>query len=108
PLLWDTAAALPTSQALALQDALPNCEHAALHPHLEQRVAGLGLGVAYIPQLTRFGQCRLVAGVEARAQKPAAQLRAVQPRLGRVDRKSTRLNSSHVKISYAVFCLKKK
>src|SRR5690606_41288309 len=36
-----------------------------------------------------------------------------QVRLGDVarvelDRKSTRLNSSHVKISYAVFCLKKK
>src|SRR5690606_41701150 len=39
-----------------------------------------------------------------------------QPRSGRrprdygnvEDRKSTRLNSSHVKISYAVFCLKKK
>src|SRR5690606_40121839 len=31
------------------------------------------------------------------------------PRLGSMtDRKSTRLNSSHVKISYAVFCLKKK
>src|SRR5690554_7014161 len=27
---------------------------------------------------------------------------------GYVDRKSTRLNSSHVRISYAVFCLKKK
>src|SRR5690625_5917774 len=27
---------------------------------------------------------------------------------GRKDRKSTRLNSSHVSISYAVFCLKKK
>src|SRR5438067_5892825 len=27
---------------------------------------------------------------------------------GLVDRKSTRLNSSHVSISYAVFCLKKK
>src|SRR5690606_39277571 len=27
---------------------------------------------------------------------------------GVADRKSTRLNSSHVKISYAVFCLKKK
>src|SRR5690349_11996232 len=27
---------------------------------------------------------------------------------GRLDRKSTRLNSSHVEISYAVFCLKKK
>src|SRR3712207_6996050 len=28
--------------------------------------------------------------------------------LGGVDRKSTRLNSSHANISYAVFCLKKK
>src|SRR5690349_21896072 len=28
--------------------------------------------------------------------------------LGAGDRKSTRLNSSHVEISYAVFCLKKK
>src|SRR5262245_64220201 len=28
--------------------------------------------------------------------------------LSRVDRKSTRLNSSHLGISYAVFCLKKK
>src|SRR5690554_7065604 len=27
---------------------------------------------------------------------------------GSIDRKSTRLNSSHVRISYAVFCLKKK
>src|SRR3989442_7724216 len=31
---------------------------------------------------------------------------ALVPRIG--DRKSTRLNSSHVRISYAVFCLKKK
>src|SRR5207249_11853396 len=29
------------------------------------------------------------------------------PRRGGLDRKSTRLNSSHVSISYAVFCLKK-
>src|SRR5690606_41295664 len=29
-------------------------------------------------------------------------------RVDGLDRKSTRLNSSHVKISYAVFCLKKK
>src|SRR5207253_10547199 len=35
--------------------------------------------------------------------------RAVGRRLGSsADRKSTRLNSSHVAISYAVFCLKKK
>src|SRR3989442_13971031 len=31
-----------------------------------------------------------------------------QQRLRSLDRKSTRLNSSHVRISYAVFCLKKK
>src|SRR3712207_8013917 len=29
-------------------------------------------------------------------------------RMGSLDRKSTRLNSSHANISYAVFCLKKK
>src|SRR5690606_40522657 len=29
------------------------------------------------------------------------------PAIEKTDRKSTRLNSSHVKISYAVFCLKK-
>src|SRR3989442_1395914 len=34
-------------------------------------------------------------------------VRQARPRLLR-DRKSTRLNSSHVRISYAVFCLKKK
>src|SRR5690625_6521998 len=34
--------------------------------------------------------------------------RLSSPRLAIGDRKSTRLNSSHVAISYAVFCLKKK
>src|SRR5690606_41852566 len=33
---------------------------------------------------------------------------AVGDEASQLDRKSTRLNSSHVKISYAVFCLKKK
>src|SRR5207253_5057465 len=35
-------------------------------------------------------------------------IRSSEPRLPPQDRKSTRLNSSHVAISYAVFCLKKK
>src|SRR5690606_40532929 len=35
-------------------------------------------------------------------------LQRVGNRTAGLDRKSTRLNSSHVKISYAVFCLKKK
>src|SRR5688572_32518615 len=33
---------------------------------------------------------------------------SVKPRPSTSDRKSTRLNSSHSQISYAVFCLKKK
>src|SRR5436305_5344194 len=33
---------------------------------------------------------------------------AAAQRVLHLDRKSTRLNSSHVRISYAVFCLKKK
>src|SRR5439155_20026955 len=44
-------------------------------------------------------------GAETR-HAPGADPRAGGP--GRRDRKSTRLNSSHVAISYAVFCLKKK
>src|SRR2546426_5617544 len=43
-----------------------------------------------------------------RSSRPcAARCRAPWPRSGS-DRKSTRLNSSHLVISYAVFCLKKK
>src|SRR5690349_24910261 len=55
-------------------------------------------------------------GVEARLAAdgdpadPGARRRGFGRRDARVegDRKSTRLNSSHVEISYAVFCLKKK
>src|SRR5690606_41442189 len=44
------------------------------------------------------------AGFVARALSSASRSSG----MGTPDRKSTRLNSSHVKISYAVFCLKKK
>src|SRR5207247_3381410 len=43
----------------------------------------------------------LTAGYGRRGERPAGQAQAG-------DRKSTRLNSSHEWISYAVFCLKKK
>src|SRR5690606_41489506 len=47
-------------------------------------------------------RCRLVSRGSRRGSRRG------MPRDARRDRKSTRLNSSHVKISYAVFCLKKK
>src|SRR3712207_7340064 len=47
------------------------------------------------------------AGVRRDVER-LAHARADDVALGRADRKSTRLNSSHANISYAVFCLKKK
>src|SRR2546422_4358156 len=51
-----------------------------------------------------------LAAPRARAQQPAAPAPelAVGAEAPDLDRKSTRLNSSHGYISYAVFCLKKK
>src|SRR2546430_16689148 len=46
------------------------------------------------------GAMRIGARVGSALGQPAAD--------GSIDRKSTRLNSSHSQISYAVFCLKKK
>src|SRR3712207_8793262 len=46
--------------------------------------------------------------VELRAVGGEAELRVVNDGARGTDRKSTRLNSSHANISYAVFCLKKK
>src|SRR3712207_6947607 len=43
-----------------------------------------------------------------RLRAPLARLVVPPGREGGEDRKSTRLNSSHANISYAVFCLKKK
>src|SRR3712207_8443053 len=49
-------------------------------------------------------------GLRRRRGRQARAIRATTARKGRghLDRKSTRLNSSHANISYAVFCLKKK
>src|SRR5690554_7087363 len=47
------------------------------------------------------------AAVTARARDDLERYESVEL-LDESDRKSTRLNSSHVRISYAVFCLKKK
>src|SRR5438874_10145120 len=55
------------------------------------------------PYTTLFRSRGLLGGGDHRAaEDPEAPQAALE------DRKSTRLNSSHVEISYAVFCLKKK
>src|SRR6202008_2231494 len=56
------------------------------------------------PYTTLFRSHRVCAVLPARGLHAAAIVHPVSRR----DRKSTRLNSSHANISYAVFCLKKK
>src|SRR5436305_9994659 len=69
-------------------------------------------GLALEETATRRRRCRsgngrgcsrlLRHGIQARLERIDLLLQQFE------DRKSTRLNSSHVRISYAVFCLKKK
>src|SRR5437870_8818923 len=64
------------------------------------------------PYTTLFRSLLVELDVEAERIVDPARVRCPgvlqSRRLVRGDRKSTRLNSSHVAISYAVFCLKKK
>src|SRR5690349_24264254 len=63
------------------------------------------------PYTTLFRSRRLCPKRRSDEAAPAEplQLVAILEMLAKaLDRKSTRLNSSHVEISYAVFCLKKK
>src|SRR3712207_8512335 len=50
----------------------------------------------------------LVGVVGGQRERPGGPPRQATDARGGLDRKSTRLNSSHANISYAVFCLKKK
>src|SRR5437870_10939481 len=88
----------PTSiYTLSLHDALP------IFPCLMQRVSLL------FGAVRRGLYRRLPRGVIT--SPPMSPSQPVGPTTApnrTIDRKSTRLNSSHVAISYAVFCLKKK
>src|SRR5438045_5486567 len=81
---------------LSLHDALPIYRRAG-----DRRIAPAGFpadGSAPVSVATQAAHFHVLR--QTRHRKDAL-------RLGR-DRKSTRLNSSHLGISYAVFCLKKK
>src|SRR3989442_10187675 len=60
------------------------------------------------PYTTLFRSLRLAAALELVQHLRERLLAEIEHHVAVQDRKSTRLNSSHVRISYAVFCLKKK
>src|SRR5699024_12661672 len=88
-LLVSAATSTPVIYTLSLHDALPICHG------LSSRVCNLLTAIH-----ERFVKC----------DKFSAQclVRSRRALTTGPDRKSTRLNSSHVSISYAVFCLKTK
>src|SRR5207249_9573700 len=60
------------------------------------------------PISTLFPYTTLFRSASPSPGRPLGRTTQRPPRAQVQDRKSTRLNSSHVSISYAVFCLKKK
>src|SRR5688500_19313449 len=72
--------------------------------YLRARKKGLMGGRGFVAAIRDAPQARL----RETAPSPRRNWRGERGRWGSPDRKSTRLNSSHLVISYAVFCLKKK
>src|SRR5206468_12032637 len=95
-----TARPAPSLSPPSLHDALPICRCLACNTCVDEMRGG--------------AQMRCVvngtAGQEVRFGKasPPVNERIAVIGAGPADRKSTRLNSSHDQISYAVFCLEKK
>src|SRR5205814_7346495 len=91
------SAALESSLRLRLMDALGEAAAELTNQlpdgHVEVRVTGGEPELVYVPEP---------------GAPPPSGLDDLSARITLQDRKSTRLNSSHLGISYAVFCLKKK
>src|SRR5256885_1207372 len=107
--------------------AAEGCEFAVAADAVEQGYAQLLLQRAHaaaeggLCQMHGLGRAAERAGLRHRYEMPelhqrhdfsrpevCMKLMLMQPTMHWTDRKSTRLNSSHLVISYAVFCLKKK
>src|SRR5690606_41410885 len=102
PLFALIDASHPQLCTLSLHDALPIFDFV---PHVESRSTSI---VAFFPTEVNLGiQTVELIGIGGIANH-RARGQGHTKRLNQRDRKSTRLNSSYVKISYAVFCLKKK
>src|SRR5690606_41903526 len=100
--------AAPETYPLSLHDALPIYEH--------QRHVAVVYGHAVLDTGTRAVDLQAGESIDAplpdaSEPTPSLSLRPLEETAWArtfdraADRKSTRLNSSHVKISYAVFCL---
>src|SRR5690606_36335881 len=92
------------ARQLPLQSPGAHPSRRRVHGRRARRKAGFAAPARNRAPGPRGGPLRLPRRPQARRRPRGFWVRSSGPR----DRKSTRLNSSHVKISYAVFCLKKK
>src|SRR3712207_8243639 len=82
--------------------------YTTLFRSLQHRVPLRHVGTGRVADDVGPGAVRPVAGRRLAADVDHDQVAPLDHPVGELDRKSTRLNSSHANISYAVFCLKKK
>src|SRR5207249_9898481 len=93
--------------SLSLHDALPISPDGLAFLVFDWENAGWGVPVTDLCQFTWRSTLSPDLSAYGASLAETARGRPLEP--GKLqDRKSTRLNSSHVSISYAVFCLKKK
>src|SRR5690606_39892412 len=98
----------PAHSTLSLHDALPILQQQVskqIRQLIRQSAPQLEEGISYNMPVFKLNGKDLIwfaAWKEHISIYPRTAANQIR------DRKSTRLNSSHVKISYAVFCLKKK
>src|SRR5690554_7126904 len=93
----------PASRVLDL-----GCGDGTLLLNLKNRKQVKGVGIEIDPD--NFNHCirKGLSVIEQDVDKGLANFSDKSFDVVVIDRKSTRLNSTHVRISYAVFCLKKK
>src|SRR5207302_11424693 len=107
PLLHPPSA--PTTiHTLSLHDALPISEsklERALVDHLQEFLLEMCRGFCFVARQRRVTFDNEHYWIDLLLYNRRLQCLVALDLI--LDRKSTRLNSSHVKISYAVFCLKK-
>src|SRR5688500_8171980 len=101
--MYDCHLSCSTDYVLILFSPLRSVSHLYLHSFPTRRSSDLAIRIVGGPA---------VGADEARQSEDPLQCldrrRSRRDERARPDRKSTRLNSSHLVISYAVFCLKKK
>src|SRR5205814_9169313 len=101
--LYSTAPPTTHIYTLSLHDALPISDGWGEDRYTVQRRAG-----GDDPGDGQQTPCRFETDHTAQRSRDSTRSRRVGAQRDVGDRKSTRLNSSHLGISYAVFCLKKK